>query len=122
MSIYTKSLLLFALNWADAQLTIIWVRGGWATEGNGLMARLLETGNGPFLITKLTVGALVAYTLYHWGHLTLAQRGMKLTLGLYIALMFVHAATGMSALGWPAPEKMAVYIASPLNGLLTLFF
>ncbi len=122
MSIYTKSLLLFALNWADAQLTIIWVRGGWATEGNGLMARLLEAGNGPFLITKLTVGALVAYTLYHWGHLTLAQRGMKLTLGLYVALMFVHAATGMSALGWFAPEKMAVYIASPLNGLLTRFF
>jgi hypothetical protein len=40
------------------------VRAGVATEGNGLMARLLDAGNFPFLSTKLVVGALVAYTLY----------------------------------------------------------
>ena len=32
MSVFSKSLLLFLLNWLDAQLTILWVRGGVATE------------------------------------------------------------------------------------------
>src|SRR3712207_7389179 len=55
-SAFSKSLLLFLLNWLDAQLTILWVRGGHATEGNGLMAYLLDLGNAPFLCTKLLVG------------------------------------------------------------------
>ena len=37
MGALTKSLVLFALNWIDAQLTLIWVRSGVASEGNGLM-------------------------------------------------------------------------------------
>ena len=107
MSVFSKSLLLFLLNWLDAQLTILWVRGGVATEGNGLMAYLLERGDAPFLSTKLLVGALVAYTLYRFSHLALAQRGLRLTLGLYLALMLVHAATGASAFGWRPPEALA---------------
>ncbi len=109
MSAFSKSLLLFLLNWLDAQLTILWVRGGVATEGNGLMAYLLDLGNAPFLCTKLLVGALVAYTLYRFSHLALARRGLRLTLGLYLALMLVHAATGASALGWQPPEALATF-------------
>ena len=109
MSAFSKSLLLFLLNWLDAQLTILWVRGGVATEGNGLMAYLLDLGNAPFLCTKLAVGALVAYTLYRFSHLALARRGLRLTLGLYLALMLVHAATGASALGWQPPEALATF-------------
>ncbi|HEX8558506.1 MAG TPA: DUF5658 family protein [Pyrinomonadaceae bacterium] len=104
-----KSLLLFLLNWLDAQLTIIWVRGGVATEGNGLMAYLLDMGNAPFLAAKLLIGGLVAYTLYRFSHVALARRGLRLTLGLYLALMLVHAATGASALGWRPPEALAVF-------------
>nr|MDQ3747365.1 DUF5658 family protein [Acidobacteriota bacterium] len=96
MSAWTKSLLLFLLNWFDAQLTVIWVRAGLATEGNGLMGRLLDAGDMPFLATKLAVGALVAYVLYRWAHLPVARRGMRVVLALYIGLMFVHAATGLS--------------------------
>jgi hypothetical protein len=107
MSILSKSLLLFLLNWLDAQLTIIWVRGGVATEGNGLMAYLLDLGNAPFLSTKLAIGALVAYTLYRFSHVALARRGLHFVLGLYLALMFVHAATGAAALGWQPPEALA---------------
>ncbi|MGH9941998.1 MAG: DUF5658 family protein [Pyrinomonadaceae bacterium] len=103
MNTLTKSLLLFVLNLLDAQLTIVWVRHGLATEGNGLMAYLLDIGNGPFLLTKLFVGAAVAYVLYHWSHLRLARVGLQLSLGLYIALMFVHAGVGLSALGWEKP-------------------
>ena len=107
MSVFSKSLLLFFLNWLDAQLTIFWVRGGMATEGNGLMAYLLDLGNTPFLSTKLVVGALVAYTLYRFSHLALARRGLHFVLALYLALMGVHAATGAAALGWQPPEALA---------------
>ena len=107
MSAFSKSLLLFLLNWLDAQLTILWVRGGVATEGNGLMAYLLDHGAAPFLTAKLLVGALVAYTLYRFSHVALARRGLRLTLGLYLMLMLVHAATGASAFGWRPPETVA---------------
>ena len=113
MSAFSKSLLLFLLNWLDAQLTILWVRGGVATEGNGLMAYLLDMGNAPFLGAKLAVGGLVAYTLYRFSHLALARRGLRLTLGLYLGLMLVHAATGASALGWHPPEALAAFLHLP---------
>ena len=121
MSALTKSLLLFLLNWLDAQLTLVWVRAGFATEGNGLMGRLIEAGNAPFLLTKVLVGACVAYMLYRWAHLPLAQRGMKLVLGLYVGLMFVHAATGLSAFGWPAPDALAYLVHLSNNFSLALF-
>ncbi len=99
MSFFSKALLLFLLNWLDAQLTIFWVRAGLATEANNLMAWLLDRGNVPFLSVKLLIGFFTVYILYRFSHLRLAQRGMKLALGVYVALMFVHAATGLSALG-----------------------
>jgi hypothetical protein len=71
------------------------------------MAYLLDLGNAPFLSAKLAVGAFVAYTLYRFSHVALAQRGLRLTLGLYLALMLVHAATGASALGWQPPDALA---------------
>ena len=100
MGALAKSLLLFVLNWLDAQLTLFWVHSNVATEGNGLMSQLLSIGDGPFLFVKLAVGAFAAYTLYRCSHLTLARRGMQVVLTIYVALMFVHVATGMSALGW----------------------
>ena len=120
MTPYAKSLLLFLLNWMDAQLTIVWVRAGLATEGNVLMAPLLDAGNAPFLLTKLFVGAFVAFTLYRWSYLSMARRGMKLVLGLYLALMFVHAATGLSAFGWNTPETLLACIGN-LQHSLTMF-
>src|SRR5215207_4250372 len=107
----TKSLLLFALNWVDAQLTIVWVRAGHATEGNGLMARLLEAGDAQFLLTKLAVGALAAYVFYRFSSVPLARRGLKLALGLYLCLMLVHAATGLAALGIVEPESALALLA-----------
>ena len=113
MSAFSKSLLLFLLNWLDAQLTILWVCGGVATEGNGLMAYLLDLGNAPFLAAKLAVGGLVAYTLYRFSHLAVARRGLRLVLGLYLGLMLIHAATGASALGWHAPDALAFFSHLP---------
>ena len=121
MSALAKSMLLFFLNWLDAQLTIIWVRANLATEGNGLMASLLERGDAPFLCVKLGMGAFAAYVLYRYANRPLARRGMKLVLSIYGMLMFVHAATGMSALGWHAPERVVAFIDSLPHALLALF-
>lgn len=121
MSALSKSVLLFSLNWLDAQLTIIWVRAQLATEGNGLMARLLDMGDAPFLAAKLAIGAFAAYVLYRCAHLKLARRGMTLALSIYFGIMFVHAATGMSALGWHAPETMLAYLSNLPNTLLAVF-
>jgi hypothetical protein len=121
MGTLSKSVLLFILNWLDAQLTLVWVRSNLATEGNGLMARLLNFGDNPFLFAKLAIGAFAAYILYRYSHLTLARRGMQVVLGIYFALMFLHAATGLSALGWHGPETMIGYVASIPQAFASLF-
>jgi Domain of unknown function (DUF5658) len=112
MSALAKSFLLFALNWLDAQLTLLWVHANIATEGNGIMGQLLKVGDAPFLVVKLAVGAFAAYVLYRCSHLPLARRGMQLVLTIYGFLMITHAAVGMSALGWHQPESVIGYIAS----------
>ena len=121
MGALSKAILLFAMNWLDAQLTILWLRLNVATEGNGLMARLLTHGEAPFLSVKLIIGALAAYTLYRCAELPIARRGMKLVLGVYLTLMLVHAATGFSALGWHAPATVLTYFGS-LPGAFLAFF
>src|SRR5258708_4832062 len=109
MGALAKSLLLFALNWIDAQLTVFWVHANIASEGNGLMSQLLKVGDAPFLLVKLAIGAFTAYTLYRCSHLPLARRGMQLVLAVYLGLMLAHAATGISALCWSKPLAIIIY-------------
>ena len=120
MSALSQSLLLFVLNALDAQLTLFWVRANLATEGNGLMAWLLERGTAPFLGVKLLIGAFAAYVLYRCSYLPLARHGLKTVLGIYFALMFVHAATGLSALGWNGPEIVLAFLSDLPNAALAL--
>jgi hypothetical protein len=108
------------MNWLDAQLTILWVRLNVATEGNGLMARLLNLGEAPFLSVKLLIGALAGYTLYRFAEIPIARRGMKLVLGIYCLLMIIHAVTGFSALGWNAPATVLTYFCSLPKSFLAL--
>ena len=121
MGALTKSLVLFSLNWIDAQLTLVWVRSGLASEGNAVMNELLKMGDAPFLLAKLSVGAFAAYVFYRCSHLTLAQRGMQIALIVYCVLMLAHAATGMSALGWHTPLAIVTYLTNVPHTLLTLF-
>jgi hypothetical protein len=121
MGALAKSLLLFALNWLDAQLTLFWVHSNIATEGNGLMRELLNFGDAHFMSVKLLVGAFAAYTLYRCAHIPVARRGMQLVLTIYLALMLVHAATGMSALGWSEPLAVVTYLTNAPYALLTFF-
>ena len=103
MGALSKSLLLFSLNWLDAQLTLLWVHMNVATEGNVLMARLLQHGDLSFFFIKIAIGTAAAYILYRFANLPLAKRGMTVVLLIYVALMFVHAATGCVALGLSIP-------------------
>jgi hypothetical protein len=117
---FYKSLLLFTLNWLDAQLTILWVRLDVATEGNGLMAHFLSQSENSFLFVKLLIGALAAFILYRCAHLSLAQRGMRLVLTIYVTLMILHVVTGYTALGWQAPVVVASYLGSLPKALFSL--
>ena len=117
----SKSLLLFGLNWLDAQLTILWLRLNVATEGNALMARLLEHSEMSFLVFKLAIGAFAAYVLYRCAHLPLAKRGLNIVLGIYVILMLVHVATGCVALGWQTPILVVDYLGRLPNAFLSLF-
>ena len=99
MPLYLQTVILFTLNFLDAVLTVFWIRNGYATEGNTLMATLLELGEGPFLAVKIFVGALAALVLWNWRHMKLAKHGLILSLVIYGALMVVHFVTGLSALG-----------------------
>ena len=122
MSALTKSMLLFVLNWLDAQLTLVWVHSHVATEGNGLLAPILTAGDAPFLLVKLLIGGFAAYVLYRCAHLTLARRGMQFALTIYMALMLAHAATAMTALGWSQPLAMVDYAGKLPSAILTILF
>jgi uncharacterized membrane protein YoaK (UPF0700 family) len=108
------------MNWLDAQLTILWVRLNVADEGNTIMARLLNLGEGPFLAVKLIVGAFAAYVLYRSAHLPMARRGMRIVLTIYLVLMLIHATTGFLALGWHAPQIVLAYFGSLPGALVGL--
>lgn len=117
----SKSLLLFALNWLDAQLTLLWIRTNVATEGNSLMARIINHSETSFLVFKLAIGAFAAYTLYRCAHIPLARRGMSVVLVVYFFLMVIHAAIGFSALGWQAPMNVLAFFERLPRALSYLF-
>ena len=100
MPLVLPTILLFSLNLLDALLTIVWVRSGVATEGNQLMASLLDIGNGPFLAVKIAIGAVAAIVLLRSGNRPLARYGLAIALAIYIGLMGVHLFTGLAAAGY----------------------
>ncbi len=104
MPLYLQTCILFTLNFLDAVLTVFWVRNGIATEGNQLMATLLDIGDVPFLSVKIAVGAIAAVVLWNWSHLRLAKYGLSATLLIYSCLMAVHFLTGLSAIGLVASD------------------
>lgn len=100
MNLARASFLLFLLNLLDALLTIIWVRNGVATEGNTLMAKLLEMGDMTFLGAKLAIGTFAAFVFLRWGkNSRLAKHGLTLALAVYVSVMGIHFITALSAVG-----------------------
>jgi hypothetical protein len=111
MSFPQQAILLFLLNFFDAVLTLFWVRNGFATEGNHLMATLLDIGDSPFLAVKLAIGAVTAFVLWRWKDLKIARYGLALSLVIYIGLMAIHFVTGLSAAGLLSEALLADFNA-----------
>ncbi len=99
MNFYNKAILLLILNVVDAFLTLYWVRHGYATEGNHLMATLLDLGNLPFLMVKVAIGVVAAFCFWNWKEFKLARFGLSITLVMYVGVMGVHLLTGLAAAG-----------------------
>jgi len=121
MPLLRQTFLLFGLNLLDALLTIVWVRNGVATEGNQLMARLLDIGNLPFLSVKVAIGFLAALVILHWGDLRVARYGLTVALAVYLGLMTVHIFTGLSAFGYVSASTLNDLAAWP-DQILAFFF
>lgn len=121
MGALSKSCLLFILNLLDAQLTLLWIRLNVASEGNALMARVLEHGQITFFFAKVMIGAGAAYILYRCYHLRLARYGLTVVLGIYSFLMLLHVATGCLALGWQTPVEILAYLGSLPQTILSVF-
>ena len=120
MHLFRETFLLFSLNLLDALLTIVWVRNGVATEGNELMARLLDSGDFTFLAAKIAIGTITALVILRWGYMRLAQYGLTLALAVYISLLGIHVVTGLSAFGFISQRGMQE-LTSLANGLLAVF-
>ncbi|MDQ6785283.1 MAG: DUF5658 family protein [Acidobacteriota bacterium] len=100
MQLFCQAVLLFTLNLLDALLTLFWVRNGFASEGNLLMANLLDIGDLPFLIVKIGIGAIASIVIWRWRKLPVAKHGLTLALTIYASLMGIHFMTGLSAFGF----------------------
>jgi hypothetical protein len=98
--------ILFTLNLLDALMTIYWVRNGFASEANQLMAGLLDMGDTPFLLVKIAIGGVTAVVLSRFGNLRLAKYGLFLAIGIYSSLMVVHLVTGLTAFGYISEETV----------------
>lgn len=99
MSLYSQVVLLFVLNVLDAFLTLYWVRHGYASEGNHLMATLLELGNLPFILVKVAIGIVAAFSFWNWKEFRLARFGLSIALVMYVFVMGIHLLTGLVATG-----------------------
>ncbi len=102
MHLFREVFLLFSLNLLDAILTIIWVRNGVASEGNPLMASLMEQSDFAFLGVKILLGTFVAAVLLRWGNRKLARFGVAVALAVYISVMGIHLLTFFAAVNQAA--------------------
>ena len=100
MSFSRSVFLLFALNIVDAVITIMWVRNGWATEGNYLMAAALDFGEAPFMLIKLGMGVVTAAVLLYGSQYRLAQIGTRIGLAAYSIAIVSHVLTGFAVKGY----------------------
>ena len=92
--------LLFALNIIDAIVTVMWIRNGWATEGNYLMATVLDFGEAPFFAVKIFMGLFAAAVLLYGSEYRLAIIGARIGLAAYSFAIVSHILTGFAVTGY----------------------
>jgi hypothetical protein len=92
--------ILFALNIVDALVTIMWIRSGVATEGNYLMASVLDLGVVPFFAVKIVMGVFACGVLLYASEYRIAQVGTRIALAAYSFAIAAHVLTGFAAAGY----------------------
>ena len=100
MNLWRSVAILFALNIIDAIVTIIWIRSGVATEGNYLMASVLDFGEVPFFAVKLGIGIVTCGVLLYGSEYRLARVGSRIALTAYSFAIVSHILTGFAASGY----------------------
>jgi hypothetical protein len=78
----------------------MWVRNGWATEGNFLMASVLDHGEISFLAIKIGMGVFTAAVLLYGSEYRLAKIGARLGLAAYSVAIISHILTGFAVSGY----------------------
>jgi hypothetical protein len=90
---------ILASNLFDAIATTLWVMGGFATEANPLMSKLLHAGPGLFIMTKVLVVQAGVMTLCGLRPHLLARLG---AIGLcvpYLAVCLLHIVAAITIFG-----------------------
>ena len=100
MNLWRSVAILFALNIIDAIVTIMWIRSGVATEGNYLMASVLDFGELPFFAVKLGIGIVTCGVLLYGSEYRLARVGSRIALAAYSFAIVSHILTGFAASGY----------------------
>jgi hypothetical protein len=64
------------------------------------MAKFLDAGDMTFLVAKLAIGMFSATIFVIGSEKPLAKYGLSLALAVYMGLIGIHLATGISAMGF----------------------
>lgn len=78
----------------------MWIRNGVATEGNYLMASVLDFGEVPFFAVKIGMGIIACGVLLYGAEYRLAQVGARIAVAAYSFAMVTHVLTGFAAAGY----------------------
>ena len=100
MNLWRSVAILFALNIIDAIVTIMWIRNGVTTEGNYIMASVLDFGEVPFFAVKIGMGIVTCGVLLYGSEYRLAQVGSRIALVAYSFAIVSHILTGFAASGY----------------------
>ena len=100
MNLWRSVAILFALNIIDALVTIMWIRSGVTTEGNYLMASVLDFGFAPFFAVKIGMGIFTCAVLLYGSEYRLARVGTRIALVAYSFAIASHILTGFAAKGY----------------------
>ena len=100
MNLWRSVSILFALNIIDALVTIMWIRSGVTTEGNYLMASVLDFGEMPFFAVKIGMGIITCGVLLYGSEYRLARVGARIAVVAYSFAIASHILTGFAAKGY----------------------
>ena len=90
---------LLVLNLLDAALTSVWVSTGITGEGNPMMAAAIALGYGPFVLGKVALVGLGAWSLWSLRrHLVARVAVLPMTL-LYCVVLGNHLGIGARVVG-----------------------